>query len=345
MLRVIDLLGTRQPIRLLRTFLWPHAMPPGSTDREGFLSRGQKVLREVARAGLARFADAFVEEGAFAQDEVRPFLEEARALGLGLKLHVDQLRTGQGAEFAASLHARVGGSPRVGGSAGIAALARGPGHRGAHPHRHARPPAAALRAGTRPDRRRRRRGRRHQLQPRQRAHREPRAGAVAGLPPERAHPDRGPAGGDPARGRGARRHLAGQAAGGRPGEIWWFSVRRTSTTSSPTSAISHVQAVVRAGRIVLRSGQHTPGAEESSTPGLPMRPGAGTGLSRSASDHRRAEHPCDRANARRGVHIPNTAQLQWVGPAPLRTSRRSDMSVEVHVSSVRFPVGCVRAGA
>ena len=43
--------------------------------------------------------------GAFTPDEVRPFLEEARALGLGLKLHVDQLRPGQGAELAASLHA------------------------------------------------------------------------------------------------------------------------------------------------------------------------------------------------------------------------------------------------
>src|SRR5215831_9091528 len=88
MLRVIELLGARQPIRLLRTFLWPHAMPPGNSDRAGFLARGRKVLQEVARAGLARFADAFVEEGAFSQDEVRPFLEEARALGLGLKLHL-----------------------------------------------------------------------------------------------------------------------------------------------------------------------------------------------------------------------------------------------------------------
>jgi len=123
MLRVIELLGTRQPIRLLRTFLWPHAMPPGSSDRAGFLARGQKVLREVARAGLARFADAFVEEGAFSQDEVRPFLEEARTLGLGLKLHVDQLRPGRGAEFAASLGALSADHLESVGTEGIDALA------------------------------------------------------------------------------------------------------------------------------------------------------------------------------------------------------------------------------
>ncbi|HVP63143.1 MAG TPA: imidazolonepropionase [Myxococcaceae bacterium] len=123
MLRVIDLLGARQPIRLLRTFLWLHAMPPGSTDRAGFLARGRKVLREVARAGLARFADAFVEEGAFGQDEVRPFLEEARTLGFGLKLHVDQLRAGRGAEFAASLGALSADHLESIDPQGIAALA------------------------------------------------------------------------------------------------------------------------------------------------------------------------------------------------------------------------------
>jgi imidazolonepropionase len=123
MLKVIELLASRQPIRLLRTFLWPHAMPPGSTDRAGFLARGRKVLHEVARAGLARFADAFVEEGAFSPDEVRPFLEEAHALGLGIKLHVDQLRSGQGAELAASLHAVSADHLESVSPAGIAALA------------------------------------------------------------------------------------------------------------------------------------------------------------------------------------------------------------------------------
>jgi len=124
MLRVIDLLGARQPIRLLPTFLWPHAMPPGSTDRAAFLAGGHRILHEVARAGLARFADAFVEEGAFAQDEVRPFLEEARTLGFGLKLHVDQLRDGRGAAFAASLGAVSADHLESVDPEGIAALAR-----------------------------------------------------------------------------------------------------------------------------------------------------------------------------------------------------------------------------
>jgi len=124
MLRVIDVLGARQPIRLLRTFLWPHAMPPGSLDRQGFLAQGREVLREVARAGLARFADAFVEEGAFSQDEVRPFLEEARSLGLWLKLHVDQLHAGGGAEFAASLGALSADHLESTSPEGILALSR-----------------------------------------------------------------------------------------------------------------------------------------------------------------------------------------------------------------------------
>lgn len=124
MLRLIELLGERQPIRLLRTVLWPHAMPPESGDREGYLAIGAKVLREVARSGLARFADAFVEEGAFSQNEVRPLLEEARALGLGLKLHVDQLRPGRGAEFAASVGAVSADHLEWIGPGGIAALAR-----------------------------------------------------------------------------------------------------------------------------------------------------------------------------------------------------------------------------
>jgi imidazolonepropionase len=106
MLRAVRTLSGRQPLTLLPTFLWPHALPAEwQQDRAGFLAQGRALLRTVAAEKLARFADAFVDKGAFTAEEVRPLLEEARGLGLGLKLHVDQLRPTKGAEFAASLGA------------------------------------------------------------------------------------------------------------------------------------------------------------------------------------------------------------------------------------------------
>jgi imidazolonepropionase len=124
MLRAIRTLGLRQPIRLLPTFLWPHALPSEwAHDRAGFLAEGRAVLREVAREGLARFADAFIEREAFTAEEVRPLLEEARALGLGLKLHVDQLTPGRGAQFAAELGVLSADHLECVSSEGILALA------------------------------------------------------------------------------------------------------------------------------------------------------------------------------------------------------------------------------
>jgi imidazolonepropionase len=124
MLRAIRTLGARQPIRLLPTFLWPHALlSEWAHDRAGFLAEGRAVLREVAREGLARFADAFIEREAFTAEEVRPLLEEARALGLGLKLHVDQLTAGRGAQFAAELGVLSADHLECVSSEGILALA------------------------------------------------------------------------------------------------------------------------------------------------------------------------------------------------------------------------------
>jgi imidazolonepropionase len=125
LLRIIRRLGTLQPIRLLPTFLWLHALPPEWTaDRAGYLALGRKTLQVVAREGLAEFADAFVEKGAFTLDEARSFLGEARALGLKLRLHVDQLSAGKGAELAAELGALSADHLECVSEEGISALAR-----------------------------------------------------------------------------------------------------------------------------------------------------------------------------------------------------------------------------
>jgi imidazolonepropionase len=124
LLRVIRRLGALQPISLVPTFLWLHALPPEwATDRAGYLALGRRTLAIVAREGLAEFADAFVEKGAFTPEEARAFLGEAKTLGLKPRLHVDQLSAGQGAELAAELGAVSADHLECISQEGVAALA------------------------------------------------------------------------------------------------------------------------------------------------------------------------------------------------------------------------------
>jgi imidazolonepropionase len=125
LLRVIRRLSSLQPIRLVPTFLWLHALPPEwASDRAGYLALGRHTLEIVAREGLAEFADAFVEQGAFTADEARSFLGEAKALGLRPRLHVDQLSAGRGAELAAELGAVSADHLECVSAEGVAALSR-----------------------------------------------------------------------------------------------------------------------------------------------------------------------------------------------------------------------------
>jgi imidazolonepropionase len=62
-------------------------------------------LPAVAAQGAARFCDVFCEEGAFSADQSKRILEAAAALGLGLRLHADELVPSGGAELAAAIGA------------------------------------------------------------------------------------------------------------------------------------------------------------------------------------------------------------------------------------------------
>src|SRR5450755_3726624 len=124
LLRVIRRLGLLQPIQLVPTFLWLHALPPEwVSNRAGYLELGLRTLETVASEGLATFADAFVEQGAFTLDEARIFLTRAKALGLPPRLHVDQLSAGRGAELAAELGALSADHLECISAEGIVALA------------------------------------------------------------------------------------------------------------------------------------------------------------------------------------------------------------------------------
>jgi imidazolonepropionase len=125
MLRVVRRLSALTPVELVPTLLCAHAVPEEFKGRrEAYVELCEReILPAVAREGLARFCDIFVEEGAFTRDEARRLLTAAKALGLRPRLHGDQLTSGGGAELAAELGAATVDHLEHVSEAGIRALA------------------------------------------------------------------------------------------------------------------------------------------------------------------------------------------------------------------------------
>jgi imidazolonepropionase len=106
------------------TFLALHALPP-SVDRVAYVANvARDLVPRVAREGLARFVDAYVDANAFTVDEARMVAEAARASDLGVRLHAGQFADVGGAELAAALAASSVDHIEHISPAGIAALAR-----------------------------------------------------------------------------------------------------------------------------------------------------------------------------------------------------------------------------
>src|SRR6185436_14029380 len=92
-LRVIKRLNEATPLELIPTFLGAHEIPdeyrPAREDYIALIL--DEMLPRVASEGLARYADIFCESHVFTVDESRRILVRAKELGLGLRLHADQL--------------------------------------------------------------------------------------------------------------------------------------------------------------------------------------------------------------------------------------------------------------
>ena len=124
LLEVYAELARTDPVRIVPTLLGAHVVPPEfREDREGYLRLlTEELIPEVARRGLARFCDVFVEETAFSVAEARRILLAGTAAGLCPKLHADQLTAGGGAELAAEVGAASADHLERVSPAGIAAL-------------------------------------------------------------------------------------------------------------------------------------------------------------------------------------------------------------------------------
>lgn len=127
-LRAIRRLASLLPLRLVPTFLGAHeiplearATPNGRREYVDLIVR--QMIPRVRNEKLAAFADVFCEPGVFTIDETREILQAARAAGLGLKLHADELKPSGGAELAAELGATSADHLAAVSDGGIAALA------------------------------------------------------------------------------------------------------------------------------------------------------------------------------------------------------------------------------
>lgn len=73
------------------TFLGAHLVPPEfAGDRDGYVELVMTTMLDAC-APISKWADVFCDRGAFSVDEARTILQAARAKGLGLRLHGNQL--------------------------------------------------------------------------------------------------------------------------------------------------------------------------------------------------------------------------------------------------------------
>lgn len=127
-LRVIRRLQAALALRIVPTFLGAHEIPLEyralPRNRAEYIALiVNEMIPRVARERLAVFADIFCEPGVYTLDETRTILGAARAAGLALKLHADELEPGGAAELAAELGATSADHLAAISDGGIRALA------------------------------------------------------------------------------------------------------------------------------------------------------------------------------------------------------------------------------
>ncbi|MFN8757185.1 MAG: imidazolonepropionase [Tagaea sp.] len=102
-LAVARALGERLGVRVRTTFLGLHAVPPEFAGRQAeYAAHVAAMIPAVARSGLADAVDAFADSIGFTNAETRLVFDAARAHGLPVKLHAEQLTNQRGAALAAS---------------------------------------------------------------------------------------------------------------------------------------------------------------------------------------------------------------------------------------------------
>ncbi|WP_275788409.1 imidazolonepropionase [Pararhizobium gei] len=124
-LRAARRLGEARDVAVRTTFLGAHALPVEfKGDQAGYIAKvAGEMLPAIAAQGLADAVDGFCEGIAFSTDEMRLVFDAAKAHGLPVKLHADQLSNLHGAALAAEYGALSADHLEYTDEAGAAAMA------------------------------------------------------------------------------------------------------------------------------------------------------------------------------------------------------------------------------
>jgi imidazolonepropionase len=119
-------LGSERAVSVRTSFLGAHTVPPEMKGNSGGYidTVCDAMLPQIAAEGLADAVDAFCEGIAFSIDETARVFTKARALGLPVRLHADQLSNLGGAALAARFAALSADHLEYADDAGIAAMGR-----------------------------------------------------------------------------------------------------------------------------------------------------------------------------------------------------------------------------
>jgi imidazolonepropionase len=124
MLRAARRLGRERDVTVTTTFLGAHAMPPDAHDEDAFIAKVCAMIPQIKQAGLADAVDAFCEGIAFSAEQTARVFDAAKASGLPVKLHADQLSNLHGAALAARYDALSADHLEYTDETGIAAMAQ-----------------------------------------------------------------------------------------------------------------------------------------------------------------------------------------------------------------------------
>lgn len=106
MLQVAKILNHQHPIDIVSTFMGAHAIPPEFHGREkDFIQSLVDMLPEIAEKKLAEFCDVFCDTGVISLGDAETVLAAAKAAGLGLKIHADEIENLGASAMAAKMMA------------------------------------------------------------------------------------------------------------------------------------------------------------------------------------------------------------------------------------------------